>query len=257
MNGCLLCRRGWEFFFVEITKKAFSIVFFLGVSNASDPVKPSSKRRKHRARTSRRSNNNNSTSNNNSVENSIMFLEKFTGQCKCGNVRFSGRKLFYSFACHCDACRNAYEKQGKGFATPILGLKMFTTVKCEKENSIETQTYETKSSTIFGGVNRMKCKSCETYFGSRGFGLYWVFEFMNQSLCADAKEDEIVADFYLSDSKRNELSLPTRPHFSNDWMCTAMFVVYFLKSVFFDSVQDVLSVAFAENIREEAPCILL
>ena len=103
----------------------------------------------------------------------------------------------------------------------------------------------------------MKCKSCETYFGSRGFGLYWVFEFMNQSLCADAKEDEIVADFYLSDSKRNELSLPARPHFSNDWMCTAMFVVYFLKSVFFDSVQDVLSVAFAENIREEAPFILL
>ena len=118
MNGCLLCRRGWKFFFVEIAKKAFSIVFFLGVSNASDPVKPSSKRRKHRARTSR-SNNNNSTGNNNSVENSIMFLEKFTGQYKCGNVRFSGRKLFYSFACHCDACRNAYEKQGKGFATPI------------------------------------------------------------------------------------------------------------------------------------------
>jgi hypothetical protein len=80
---------------------------------------------------------------------------------------------------------------------------------------------------------------------------------MNQSLCADAKEEEIVADFYLSESKRNELSLPTRPHFSNDWMCTAMFVVYFLKSVFFDSIQDVLSVAFAENVREEAPCILL
>ena len=143
MNGCLLCRRGWKFFFVEIAKKAFSIVFFLGVSNASDPVKPSSKRRKHRARTSR-SNNNNSTSNNNSVENSIMFLEKFTGQCKCGNVRFSGRKLFYSFACHCDACRNAYEKQGKGFATPILGLKMFTTVNCEKENSIERFIYQNK-----------------------------------------------------------------------------------------------------------------
>ena len=187
-----------------------------------------------------------------------MFLEKFTGQCKCGNVRFSGRKMFYSFACHCDACRNAYKKQGKGFATPILGLKMFTTVNCEKKDSIETQMYETKSSTlVFGGVNRMKCKSCETYFGSSGFGVYWVFEFMNQSLCADAKEEKIVADFYLSESERSELSLPTRPHFSNDWMCTAMFVFYFLKSVFFDSVQDVLSVAFAENIREEAPCILL
>ena len=80
---------------------------------------------------------------------------------------------------------------------------------------------------------------------------------MNQSLCADAKEEEIVADFYLSESEKSELSLPTRPYFSNDWMCTAMFVFYFLKSVFFDSVQDVLSVAFAENIREEAPCILL
>ncbi|CAL6367115.1 unnamed protein product [Bathycoccus prasinos] len=134
-------------------------------------------------------------------------------------------------------CRNAYEKQGKGFATPILGLKMFTTITCEKEDSMDEQRYETKSSTVFGGVNRMKCKSCETYFGSRGFGLYWVFEFMNQSLCADAKEEEIVADFYLSESKRNELSLPTRPHFSNDWMCTAMFVVYFLKSVFFDRVK--------------------
>lgn len=61
---CLLCRRGWKFFFVEIVKKTFSIVFFfLGVSNTSDPVKPSSKRKHPHARTSRRSNTNNSNSN--------------------------------------------------------------------------------------------------------------------------------------------------------------------------------------------------
>ena len=132
---------------------------------------------------------------------------------------------------------------------------MFTTVNgnCENEDSIDEHTHETKSSTIvFGGVNRLKCEACETYFGSRGFGPYWVFEFMKQSLCADAREEEIAADFYLSESKRKELSLPSRPHFSNDWMRAAMFVLYFLKSV-----QDVLFVAFAENIREEAPCILL
>ena len=249
---CLLCRRGWKFFFVENAKKTFSIVFFPSVSRthqirSNPPQRESTPTREHREEVILIT-----------VIVIVMFLEKFTGQCKCGNVRFSGRKMFYSFACHCDACRNAYKKQGKGFATPILGLKMFTTVNCEKKDSIETQMYETKSSTlVFGGVNRMKCKSCETYFGSSGFGVYWVFEFMNQSLCADAKEEEIVADFYLSESERSELSLPTRPHFSNDWMCTAMFVFYFLKSVFFDSVQDVLSVAFAENIREEAPCILL
>jgi len=37
----------------------------------------------------------------------------------------------------------------------------------------------------------------------------------------------------------------------------AVQVLRFVKSVFFEGVRDVLSVGFAENIREEAPCIVL
>jgi len=37
----------------------------------------------------------------------------------------------------------------------------------------------------------------------------------------------------------------------------AVQVLCFVKSVFFEGVRDVLSVGFAENIREEAPCIVL
>ena len=37
----------------------------------------------------------------------------------------------------------------------------------------------------------------------------------------------------------------------------AVHVLCFVKSVFFEGLRDVLSVGFAENIREEAPCIVL
>ena len=37
----------------------------------------------------------------------------------------------------------------------------------------------------------------------------------------------------------------------------AVHVLCFVKSVLFEGVRDVLSAGFAENIREEAPCIVL
>ena len=192
----------------------------------------------------------------------IMFLEKLSGRCACGNVHISGRKV-YSFACHCDACRRTHANRGDGFATAILGLKMFAKVSCDEKESIEEQKCITRSTIVpCAGVNRLTCALCDTYVGGRGFGVYSGIEFMNLRLCENAKEEEVVADFYLTDEKRKELQnrgvkLPSRPHFSNDWLCTAMFFLYFFKSVFFDGVYDVLSVGFGENIREEAPCVLL
>ncbi len=191
-----------------------------------------------------------------------MFLEKFSGRCACGNVHISGRKV-YSFACHCDACRRTHANRGDGFATAILGLKMFAKVSCDEKESIEEQKFKTRSTIVpFAGVNRLTCALCDTYVGGRGFGVYSGIEFMNLRLCENAKEEEVVADFYLTDAKRKELQnrgvkLPSRPYFSKDWLCAAMFFLYFFKSVFFDSVYDVLSVGFGENIREEAPCVLL
>ena len=52
MNGCLLCRRGWKFFFVEIAKKAFSIVFFPRclehIFRSNPPQREESTAREHR-----------------------------------------------------------------------------------------------------------------------------------------------------------------------------------------------------------------
>ena len=70
INGCspgkvvFVVQKGLEILFRRNCKKnVFDRFFSLGVSNTSDPVKPSSKRKHPHARTSRRSNTNNSNSN--------------------------------------------------------------------------------------------------------------------------------------------------------------------------------------------------
>ena len=70
------------------------------------------------------------------------------------------------------------------------------------------------------------------------------------------EREEVVADFYLTDEKRKELQnrgvkLPSRPYFSNDWLCAAMFFLYFFKSVFFDGVSDVLSVSSVKTFARK------
>ena len=97
-----------------------------------------------------------------------------------------------------DACVN----RGDGFATAILGLKMFAKVSCDEKESIEEQKCITRSTIVpCAGVNRLTCALCDTYVGGRGFGVYSEIEFMNLRLCENAKEEEVVADFYLTDEK--------------------------------------------------------
>ena len=106
---------------------------------------------------------------------------------------------------------------------------MFAKVSCDEKESIEEQKCITRSTIVpCAGVNRLTCALCDTYVGGRGFGVYSGIEFMNLRLCENAKEEEVVADFYLTDSKRKELQnrgvkLPSRPYFSKDWLCAAMF----------------------------------